>query len=759
MGDNMADTLSKIKLETPITSKYLKYHITSFDEIKKWFDIDKPLLTVIDSETTGLHIKKDKPFMWVFGWRIPECIAIKGRVFSFNHDTELLHKVLELSKSTTLIGHNIKYDLHMAINGGVNEQFIYSFSHITDTMGLCRLSFNSVSVRDGGDSLALKEVTKKYIDKNADLFEKSVKQELRNINDIKRKILLKQLKELGWSVGKLKDAYKIKSRNGIEVFTFERNQRWIEVPEEVQKVYSNWIKNYPLATYAEVSDDVIKEYIHSDVIYTLEVFERQYPIVKARQQFKILKQENRLLIDLLKMERVGLKVDMNYLKDSFNKCESEINKLYKELWELIGQKITVAQSKVIADYYKTLGVETETTDKKFLNNQNNRVAQIITRLRRLEKWQSTYISRIIEVAEYDGRFYTTYNQFNTISGRLGSDSQQFPKERILTEQGEKYELEHGLGKALDKHIIFSPRQAFTVDDNDYNRIVYFDLSQIELRVQANYTILLDKPNKNLCRAYMPYQCRHYLTGEDYIYTDEFNRNRWNEKDSEGNSVWVTEDDKRWTPTDVHSETAHNCLLALDYRCKEKYKLYTHYRDASVDEKSFKKFWRYIGKMFNFMRNYGGGSAKAAEALEIEMYIADALVEGWSKTFPEVANYQNKVTYLMNRQGYVTNMLGRSYYLTNKDRSYKVANYLVQGSCSDRFKDYIIEINDFFLLNNCKSRIVMNIHDEIQISLYKEEEWIIPEIKKIMEVVKWSKVPIVVDVEVTDTTWANKKEYN
>lgn len=226
-----------------------------------------------------------------------------------------------------------------------------------------------------------------------------------------------------------------------------------------------------------------------------------------------------------------MKVDMPYLHTCFKKCEDEIQKLYEELWEIVGEYFTVSQGTVIADYFeKKLGERPETTDKSFLKkHKEDRVSQLITRLRRLEKWQSTYISRIIEVAQYDNHFYTQYGQFNTVSGRLGSDAQQFPKERILTEEGEHYEKENGEGKAPIEYELFSPRRAFIVEGGNYNKIAYFDLSQIELRVQANYTVLLKRPDLNLCRAYMPFKCTHYITGEEYRFDTKEERARWYEK--------------------------------------------------------------------------------------------------------------------------------------------------------------------------------------------------------------------------------------
>ncbi|WP_080845670.1 DNA polymerase [Cytobacillus gottheilii] len=754
------------KLETEVTKKYKKYWANTFEEIEESFLKDKPKLGVFDSETTGLHIKKDKPFMWVFGWMLPkdkQSEDVKGRVFAFEHNEDILNKIIELTKQLTMVvGHNVKYDLHMVINGGIKDSKVYSMKNVSDTMGICRMSFDAVSARDGGDVLALKKIAEKYIDPRAAEFEKEVKKELKKINDAKRGILkelLQPYKEIGWKLGTIKEAYKVKKRNDMDLFTKERKQRWIEVPKEIEELYFKWMEDHPFADYSEVDRNIMMEYVHGDGIYTLEIVEKFYPTVLQRNQKALFEKENKLIIELLKMERVGMKVDMKYLQDCFIKCDNEIQKLYEELWEIVGENFTVSQEKIIAGYFEAvLGERPSSTDKSFLKKHKDiRVAQLITRLRRLEKWQSTYISRIIEVASYDGNFYTQYGQFNTVSGRLGSDAQQFPKERILTEEGEAYEKENGEGKAPVEMEIFSPRRAFIVEGGEYDKIAYFDLSQIELRAQANYTMLLGRPDLNLCRAYMPYKCFHYKTGEEYKFETKKDRLRWREKQENGDSVWLMENKTPWVPTDVHSETSHNTLIALGYKTDNKYKSYQHVKDSPVDEKSFKKFWRYIGKMFNFMRNYGGGAKKASEALEVSMEIANALVSGWSNTFPEVSYYQKMVSSKVQSTHHATNMYGRVYFLTNTDKAYKVGNYLVQGSCADMLKDYVVQIGRFLDENNCKTKFLANIHDELQFLVHKGEEWIFPHIKRIMEDVEWMKVPVVVDLEITETTWAEKKE--
>jgi DNA polymerase-1 len=770
------------RLETSVTGQYEKYHITadSVWKIVELFNLDKPKMVTLDSETTGLHIKKDKPFMWVFGWSTPRerrKPGFKGRVFSFPQDPAIMKVVLTLCKQAkVVVGNNIKFDFHMMENVNPWERIMVRLGNVVDTMCLTRLVVEAISDRDGGDKLSLKYLAAKYIDPQAKEFEKAVKRELGRINNERREVLKALLKPFkGWGIGKIEDVFKVKEREAeggspMKIYTLERKKRWIEVPEEVYETYKTWMEEYPAATYADVPEDVMIEYIHSDAIYTLELAEMAWPRMLAREQTPIFDMEQRLLPILFAQERVGFPVDMEYLKLSYQKLDDEIMRCYRELWELVGEYFTVGQEKVIMDYFeKVTGTRPTSVDKAYLKKQKgSRVAKLITRLRRLEKWQSTYISRIIEVAEYDGRFYTQFNPYTAVSGRSGSDAQQFPKERILTEEGEAYEDEHGEGSAPQEMEIFYPRRAFIPEGGEYDEIWYFDYSQIELRVQANYTILLGRPDLNLCRAYMPLYCKHYKTGEEYNYRTLAGRKRWNELKEgapEGSledllkagwSVWILEDGTPWQPTDVHSETAHNALVVgLGYNCLEKYKSYVHESRPPVDAKSFKEYWRKKGKTFNFMRNYGGGAERAAETLDVPMEVAEALVAGWSASFPEVAYYQRVVINTVRMQGFYANMYGRRYYMSNWYWAYKVGNYNVQGSSADFLKWAMIKLAEFFKKHNLKTKMLANIHDEIQFMKYRGEEWIAPYIKRIMEECDWMMVPVVVEAEATRTNWAEK----
>ena len=103
-----------------------------------------------------------------------------------------------------------------------------------------------------------------------------------------------------------------------------------------------------------------------------------------------------------------------------------------------------------------------------------------------------YLLRFVREIELGHtRIYTQINQVGTVSGRVTSDFQQFPK--------------YGINKA-NGDPLFHPRK-MVVTTPGYKGIAYLDYSQVELRLQALYTILVGSPDLNLCRAYMPYKCK------------------------------------------------------------------------------------------------------------------------------------------------------------------------------------------------------------------------------------------------------------
>lgn len=637
---------------------------------------DRPQYITFDTETDGLHIKKSRPFLCAVAW--------DRKVFIF--PPNVLSDLVEWSKLVGRVyAHNTTYDMHMMANicGDNAPLQVKSWG---DTMGLCRLIFEAISASDGGDSLALKQVSKKYIDATSDRYEKDVKSWLKAKESQDKKILIAMLKSVGWSLARLQRAL-----DGAE-----------EVPCYIVEMYNDFQREYPKPTYKDIPLSIMLPYLAVDVILTNILVRKATPVILHKEQQTVVKREFELIPVVYKMERHGLEVDRAYLEEAHYKMAQYIEDLKIRSHELAGQPFNVGQHALIKDIYTDItGERPETTDKKFLSkqaSQGDELAQIIKTLRRLEKWQSTYIEKILNDSEYDGRFYTQMNAYNPVTGRFSGDAQQFPKDAILDADGNE---------------IFSSRRAFK------GRMYYLDYSQVELRVQAHYTMYFGG-DLNLCRAYMPFKCY--------------------ERDGQ----WYREeDDVLWTPTDVHSATTIKALEAMGFDPND------------LDEKEFKR-WRAIGKMFNFMRNYGGGDKKAAEVLDIDMEQAKALNKGYTDAFPLVIEYQRAVEKAFYDKGYAQNMYGRRYYLSDSWRFYKAANYVIQGSCADMLKTKMIEIDNFLVINKLKSKMILCVHDELQFSVPPDEDWIIPKIKAIMEDTPDVKVPIICEVEFTETYWSDKR---
>ena len=124
----------------------------------------------------------------------------------------------------------------------------------------------------------------------------------------------------------------------------------------------------------------------------------------------------------------------------------------------------------------------------------------------------------------------------------------------------------------------------------YKGIAYLDYSQIELRLQALYTILVGHADLNLCRAYMPYKCKTIINDgsigcEQYQYHyEDFDYKNPEHIKHAYDWKWYYDEDlsKEWIPTDVHAATTHVAFPDLD---------------TSSDE--FKKLRGKVGKRVNF----------------------------------------------------------------------------------------------------------------------------------------------------------------
>ncbi len=690
-------------------------NIQSGEELLQIIQREKPNYFTYDTETTGLHVKADRPFK--------AAICFHDKVYIFDTDYEILKYFPKWAESVRfVVMHNACFDLNMTVNV-IGEDALKS-NNFLDTMAMTLLATESVSENRGGVKLSLKHLSVKYIDPNADKYEKALKHYMQQLECHRNKMLTAYLKEIGWTKKRYEEALK----NNITL------------SDEVKEILRNWEEDYPNPSYAYVPDEILYPYLATDVILTKLLYDKCLPIVKNRSQVEALKIESKIIPVTVRMGRVGFDVDHEYLDASEKQLTEEINMYYERLWEITvtrGFRFTSGQHKEIKKYYESKGIFLESTDSDHLEDVGDEEAKLIMKLRTMEKWLSTYIKKIKKDTEYDGRFYSMLNPFKAVSGRFSGDSQQFPKFPLLDENGNE---------------LFHPRRAFK------GKFVFQDFSQVELRVAAHWTTFFGY-DKNLCKAYMPYGCYHYLTKEVYDPKNYSMRHRWKEfkegypKDKhwedllkEGWSVWIDPDtNESWKPTDLHQATADKAVQFLMKQGKE-----------DIVNRYDKKQWRQLGKRANFLLLYQGTVKALQKALKIDYDTAQALYDGFKEAFPVLDTYAKKVNEVMYKRGYAQNVYGRRYYLYDPSQFYCIANYLIQGTCAYDLKAKLIRIDEYLRANNAKTKIVLCVHDEIIFTKEEGEEHHIQKIVEIMEDSRLLNVPLVSEGETTETNWAEKK---
>lgn len=129
-------------------------------------------------------------------------------------------------------------------------------------------------------------------------------------------------------------------------------------------------------------------------------------------------------------------------------------------------------------------------------------------------------------------------------------------------------------------------------------------------------------------------------------------------------------------------------------------------------------------------------------------------DAYYTAFPGVKKYHEYCYEMAKLQPYVSNLFGVRYYGLS---GHKLINCLVQGSGAYLLKERIKEVDEYIQQHHLKSRMQMQIHDEISYEIYPGEEEHVKEFKRIMQKFEGSYVPIIADLEFTTTTWADKEE--
>ena len=136
------------------------------------------------------------------------------------------------------------------------------------------------------------------------------------------------------------------------------------------------------------------------------------------------------------------------------------------------------------------------------------------------------------------------------------------------------------------------------------------------------------------------------------------------------------------------------------------------------------------KTANFGIIYGISAFGLSQRLEIPRKEAKELIDGYFRSYPKVKAYMDTVVERAREEGFVTTIFGRRRYLNDISSRNAVArgvaernavNAPIQGSAADIMKMAMVEVQRRFQAEGIRSRVILQVHDELVVDLLREEQ--------------------------------------
>lgn len=174
-----------------------------------------------------------------------------------------------------------------------------------------------------------------------------------------------------------------------------------------------------------------------------------------------------------------------------------------------------------------------------------------------------------------------------------------------------------------------------------------------------------------------------------------------------------------------------------------------------------KEMRYKSKTVNFGIIYGQSKYGLAKSLGISNADAETFIEKYFATYPKVKAYMEGTVIEAEEKGFVETIFGRKRYLSTELSSSNgmirefakraAINQPIQGTAADLMKIAMIDFSKKLKENNLKSKMIMQVHDELVVEVVKSELDVVTNlVKEAMELQQPLSVPLIVDVNVGES---------
>ncbi len=165
------------------------------------------------------------------------------------------------------------------------------------------------------------------------------------------------------------------------------------------------------------------------------------------------------------------------------------------------------------------------------------------------------------------------------------------------------------------------------------------------------------------------------------------------------------------------------------------------------------------KTINYGIIYGISAFGLAKQLKIQRSEADLILKEYFKNYKGILSYIDEITNFCKKNGFVKTLFGRKCYIdgiNNKNPNFRnfavraAINAPIQGSAADIIKKAMINIDKFLEEKKTKSKMILQVHDELLFEMSESEiNHLSMDIKKIMENASLPEVkldiPLIVDI--------------
>lgn len=462
----------------------------------------------------------------------------------------------------------------------------------------------------------------------------------------------------------------------------------IQCMERIDHILSTLVTDNKKGSLADLDLDTVKNYT-GDVIASLFELVKFWQDELDDKEIKILNDIELPLAKVLAgMEYCGISVDVDYLNSLTAEFNTKLAELEIEIYKLSGESFNINSPKQVGEIL--FDKMGLKSSKKRGKSKNSTSAEVLNTL--AEDYDIAKL--ILEYRKYS-KLKSTYTDSLPLLIEKSDNRIHTTYNQTVTTTGRLSSSNPNLQNIPVRTEVGNKiRRAFVPKDKENYLIMSADYSQIELRLLAHVS-----GDVNLINAFK-------------------------------------------SGVDVHTLTASKVF--------------------DVDVKDVTKDMRYKSKAVNFGIVYGQSKYGLAKALKIMPDEAELFIMKYFLTYPRIKDYMNEMVELVEKQGYVETIFGRRRYLQNEINSPNgmirefakraAINHPMQGSASDLIKTAMIDFDKKLKNNNLKSKMIMQVHDELVIEVEKSESDLVKKLLlESMELGQPLKVPLLVDVN-TGESW-------